>query len=114
MAPRHMGQGSQLVYISQLFNWKVCNLPHACRMAVISACAVGSLVEVTTFVPSPTIFPSLTITAPKGPPLPEFTFSIASWIARAIKVFCIGLLCRRQQGAANQFEAEGIISVIGA
>src|SRR5258706_3792448 len=34
--------------------------------------------------------PSFTTIAPKGPPRPERTFSIESWIARAIKGLCIG------------------------
>src|SRR5580698_4801744 len=51
-------------------------------MAFTSACAVGSLVAVTEFAPSPTILPSRTITAANGPPLPAATFSVASAMAR--------------------------------
>src|ERR1700730_10274031 len=54
-------------------------------MATISACAVGSLVRVTRFVPLAMMRPSLTITAAKGPPLPERTFSSASAMARFMK-----------------------------
>src|SRR5215472_3824229 len=56
-------------------------------MAMISAWAVGSLEEVTSFAPSAIIFPSFTTTAPNGPPRPERTFSIASAMARAMKGF---------------------------
>ena len=41
----------------------------ASRMATISPCAVGSLFYVTMLCPLPITFPSLTITAPNGPPL---------------------------------------------
>src|SRR6267378_3957029 len=54
-------------------------------MATISACAVGSLVRVTRFVPSAMMRPSLAITAANGPPLPERTFSSASAIALFMK-----------------------------
>ena len=50
------------------------------RIATISPCAVGSLVDVTLFEPSEIIFLSLTITHPKGPP-PFLTLSIESSIA---------------------------------
>ncbi len=70
MAPRHIGHGWPVVWISQPSNEKVPNLAHASRMAVISPCAVGSFVPTTRFHPSPTMVPSLTITAPKGPPAP--------------------------------------------
>lgn len=45
-------------------------------MATTSACAVGSLVDVTLFTPLAITFPSFTITAPKGPPFPFSTFAI--------------------------------------
>lgn len=51
-------------------------------MALTSACAVGSFVAVTEFTPSPTMRPCFAITAPKGPPLPETTFSVANAMAR--------------------------------
>lgn len=62
----------------------------ALRMAVISAWAVGSLDEVTWLAPVATMWPSRTMTAPKGPPLPEVTFSTASAMAFSMKV---GLPC---------------------
>src|SRR5271165_6616482 len=80
-----MGHGSQLVYISQPLREKVPSAWQALRMALISPWAVGSLVVVTLFAPSPMIFPSLTITAAKGPPAPERTFSVASSMARCMK-----------------------------
>src|ERR1700682_891346 len=46
-------------------------------MASTSACAVGSLVKVTWSALSSMMCSSFTITAPKGPPCPERTFSIA-------------------------------------
>src|SRR6476646_3379027 len=58
-------------------------------MAVISAWAVGSRVEVTRLVPSARMAPLLTTTAPKGPPRRALTFSIASSMARCMKWFCI-------------------------
>ncbi len=42
----------------------------AARIAFTSPWAVGSFVAVTELAPSPTILPSRTTTAPKGPPLP--------------------------------------------
>src|SRR5258708_1404374 len=51
-------------------------------MATISAWAVGSLAEVTQFHPSARIAPSLTITAPKGPPAPASIFSRDRAMAR--------------------------------
>src|SRR5260370_165229 len=54
-------------------------------MATTSACAVGSLVRVTRFVPSAMMRSSLTIRAANGPPIPERTFSSASAMARSMK-----------------------------
>src|SRR5579862_5912564 len=58
-------------------------------MATISACAVGSLAEVTRLVPVATISSSPTITAAKGPPWPVRTLATAISIARAINRCCI-------------------------
>src|SRR5713226_1939811 len=65
-------------------------------MATTSACAVGSFVGVTRFVPSAMMRSALTITAAKGPPLPERTFSSARAMARFMKsgdiTFCSTVL----------------------
>src|SRR5262249_5197262 len=53
-------------------------------MATISACAVGSLLEVTSFQPSEMILLFRTITAPNGPPLFARIFSSASVTARCM------------------------------
>src|SRR5438477_12124968 len=58
-------------------------------MATISACAVGSSVEVTRLVPSARTTPLRTTTAPNGPPRSARTFSMASSMARCMKWFCI-------------------------
>ena len=50
-------------------------------MATISACAVGSFSKVTLFAPVAITRSSLTTRAPKGPPRPARTFSVASAIA---------------------------------
>ena len=57
-------------------------------MATTSAWAVGSAEEVTSLAPRAIILPSFTITAPKGPPFPEVTFSIESLMASRINSFC--------------------------
>src|SRR5688572_27878737 len=57
------------------------------RIAVTSACAVGSFVDVTRFQPSAITLPSLTTMAPKGPPAPSRMRSAESrtaWRMRAI------------------------------
>src|SRR6266513_726265 len=54
-------------------------------MATTSACAVGSFVRVTRFAPSAIMRPSFATTAANGPPLPEWTFSSASAMARLMK-----------------------------
>src|SRR5216684_2002420 len=54
-------------------------------MATISACAVGSLVAVTRLAPSAMMRPSFAMSAAKGPPWPERTFSKASAMARRMK-----------------------------
>src|SRR5437667_7898453 len=55
-------------------------------MAMISACAVGSLAEVTRLAPSAMILPSHTTNAANGPPRPERAFSVASAMARRMYV----------------------------
>src|SRR5210317_1125632 len=84
MAPRHMGQGSQLEYISQASSWYVFSIWQARLIATTSAWAVGSSVEVTSFMAEDITLPFLTITAPKGPPLPDSTFSLARSMAISI------------------------------
>src|ERR1700756_4582718 len=91
MAPRHMGQGSQLVYISQPVSWCVFKILQAWRMAFTSAWAVGSLVLVTLFAARAIIFPSFTTTAPKGPPLPDLTLFTESSIASCINFLSLML-----------------------
>src|SRR5258708_7428473 len=54
------------------------------RMATISACAVGWLLDVTSFQPSEMIVLLRTMTAPNGPPLFVRIFSSASAIARCM------------------------------
>gem|GEM_PF-3168355 len=58
---------------------------HASLIATISACAVGSLVEVTWLLHFPIISPSLTITHQKGHQALLVIFSVASVIAARIK-----------------------------
>src|ERR1700734_1122046 len=58
-------------------------------MAFTSACAVGSLAEVTRLTPVARTSPSLTTTAPKGPPSPLRTFSVASRMAICMKSFSL-------------------------
>src|SRR5260370_2752031 len=54
-------------------------------MATIAACAVGSLLAVTRLAPSAMTRPSFAMSAAKGPPRPERTFSRASAMARRMK-----------------------------
>ena len=58
-------------------------------MATTSACAVGSLHDVTWFQPSAMIVSLRTITAPNGPPPSSRIFSSASAIARCMKAFSV-------------------------
>src|ERR1700677_4025353 len=86
-------------------------------MATTSACAVGSLIAVTRFVPVATMFPSRTITAPNGPPPPDVTFSVANAIAFSIKAglpcIRIGILIARftrRESRDNQIMAHAFLS----
>src|ERR1700678_1593363 len=86
-------------------------------MATTSACAVGSLIAVTRFVPVATMFPSRTITAPNGPPPPDVTFSVANAIAVSIKSVLpcirIGILVARftrRESQYNQIMAHAFLS----
>ena len=56
------------------------NFEQAFLIAITSACAVGSVFGTTRFVPVATTSPSLTITAPNGPP-PLSIFSMERLIA---------------------------------
>src|SRR6266478_4773533 len=85
MAPRHIGQGSHVVYRSQPESWKSPSLRQASRIATTSACAVGSFVVVTRLAPSATTRPSFTTSAANGPPPQVRTFSIPKAMARRIK-----------------------------
>ena len=75
-----MGHGSQEVYISYPLRLNVPNLEQAARMALTSACAVGSQCDVTRFTPLYIITPSYALIAPNGPPT-LFTFIIESSMA---------------------------------
>src|ERR1700752_3720371 len=86
-----MGHGSQLVYRSQSSSLKVLSRRQASRMATISACAVGSLAEVTWLEPRPTILLFRTTIAPKGPPLPRRIIRIERRIASRMKFLFINL-----------------------
>src|SRR5216683_5554002 len=85
MAPRHIGQGSHVVYRSQPESWKSPSLRQASRIATTSACAVGSFVVVTRLAPSATTRPSFTTSAANGPPPPVRTFSSPKAMARRMK-----------------------------
>jgi len=78
MAERHIGHGSQVAYIVDPERSKLLIFLHAFRIAVISAWAVGSFCENTRFPPLPIILPSITITAPNGPPILFLTDENAS------------------------------------
>src|SRR5262249_53483430 len=65
-------------------SWNVPSSAQARRMATISACAVGSLLDVTSFQPSEMIVLFRTMTAPNGPPLFARIFSSASATARCM------------------------------
>ena len=84
IALRHIGHGSQEVYMTQSESLKVSSLRQAALIADTSAWAVGSLLAVTLLAPVAMTSPSLTITAPKGPP-PFLTFSTEISIAICIK-----------------------------
>src|SRR4030095_14565535 len=92
MAPRHIGQGSQLVYISQPCRVKEPSWRQAARMATTSAWAVGSLPDVTWLCPSAMTWPLRAMTAPNGPPRPARIFSADRAMAR--RMSCSGV-CKR-------------------
>src|SRR5271157_448117 len=111
-----MGQGSQEEYRSQPDSWKLPRTRQAWRMASISAWAVGSLADVTRLAPSAMILPSLTIRAAKGPPWPEFTFSMARAMARCRNGSDMGesplpsrVPRKRRIHNANEEERRGIV-----
>src|SRR5512140_2990699 len=66
MAERHMGQGSQVVYITHPVRSMVPSAFAAARMALTSAWAVGSVVGHTVLWVQDTTLPSLTTAAPDG------------------------------------------------
>ena len=70
IAPLHIGQGSPVVYISHPDKSYVFNFLQAFLIAIISPWQVQSLFLRTILWPFEIIFPSLTMTAPKGPPSP--------------------------------------------
>src|SRR5438552_9170572 len=78
-------------------------------MATISACAVGSLLEVTWLVPSAMIFPSSTMTVAKGPPFPDRTFSSESSMALAMKRFDM-MVARLTLRTAGRFLRDQILA----
>src|SRR5215470_10595683 len=61
-------------------------------IAVISAWNTGHPVSRTRFCPRPMISPSLTITAPNGPPQPFSTDSIASRVASSMNLRSIAII----------------------
>src|SRR5712692_2879649 len=76
-------------------------------MATISACAVGSLLEVTRLVPSAITLPSFTTIAANGPPRPECTFSMASSMAFCMNGFAMAsILVRTAKHGAPRAPAE--------
>lgn len=68
---------------------------HALRMALTSACDVGSCSDVTRLTPVAIISPSRAITAPNGPP-PLAMFSMESSMAFLISSFLVisVMMCR--------------------
>src|SRR5271163_3616783 len=66
-------------------------------MALTSACAVGSFAAVTRLTPVATTSPFLTTTAPKGPPAPLRTFSVASRTASCMKSFSVCMFLPRRR-----------------
>src|SRR5574344_277085 len=91
MALRHIGQGSQEVYILQPSNLNTPNFLQASLIADTSACAVGSLLGTTLFAPVAIISPSFTITAPNGPP-PLLIFSFDRFMATFINLISFSLI----------------------
>src|SRR5438874_173574 len=79
-------------------------------MATISACAVGSFVAVTRFVPSAMTRPSLTMTQPNGPP-PARMFSKASAMARRMNsadmwsATCVQIACAGEKAQCDDRRA---------
>src|SRR5436190_16911653 len=61
-------------------------------IAVISAWNTGQPVSNTRFCPRPIISPSLTITAPNGPPQPFSTDSVASRVASSMNLRSIAII----------------------
>ena len=69
------------MYSSQPSSTNVPSAWQALRMAVTSACAVGSLEAVTWLAPVAMTLPSFTMTAPNGPPRPLVTLVVARSMA---------------------------------
>src|SRR5258707_7034793 len=88
-------------------------------MATISACAVGSLVAVTQLATCAMTRPSFAMSAAKGPPRPERTFSRASAMARRMKpadMFAVqkqlALACEKSQRATAVLDGSSGPSVL--
>src|SRR5262245_46989832 len=79
------------------------------RMATISACAVGSLLDVTSFQPSAMIVSLRTMTAPNGPPLFARIFSSASATARCINACSLISQSPRHSQAVHGELAEPLV-----
>ncbi len=65
-APAHMAQGSRVTYNTVSSRCREPTAETAWRIAIISACAVGSRVDSTRLEPRPIILSPLTSTAPTG------------------------------------------------
>lgn len=72
----------------QSLSLKVWSCAQACRMADISACAVGSLLAVTRLTPVAMTSPLRAMTAPKGPP-PLRMFCSDSWMASCMSCWSV-------------------------
>ncbi len=81
----------------------------ASRIATTSAWPVGSFVEVTWLLPRPTISPSLTTTAPKGPPSFDCMPCWEILMAAAMKLFMLLWGCGGSSGVEFSPEAKTVI-----
>src|ERR1035438_4728444 len=98
--------------MSQPSNSKCLSFLQALRMATTSACADGSLVAVTELAPSATTLPSLTTTAPKGPPRPAPTLASDNSMARCMNRGSGALLTCFRVGAS--YSGVNVRFVIGS
>src|SRR4051794_5949615 len=87
--------------MSQPASEKFCSASQAERIALTSACAVGSFVEVTLFQPSAMTLPCLTMTAPNGPPAPSRMRLADNSTARRMNSWCGSAAMQQRGGAAE-------------